>query len=79
MKMLLSYPKELLQKVPRVNLQRSEVSEALRVDRLGILKALQRMRSYKMRHFIKNGSPQPCRICMLSVLFSEHYPSMSRL
>ena len=44
------------------NLQRSEVSEALRVDRLEKVLALQRMGSNKMRHFIKNGSPESCQI-----------------
>ena len=43
------------------NLQRSEVSEALMVDRLDKLQALQRMGSYKMRQFIKNGNPESCR------------------
>ena len=40
------------------NLQYSEVSEALRVDRLDKLLALQRMGSHIMRQFIKNGNPE---------------------
>ena len=43
------------------NLQCSEVSGALRVDKLGKMKALQRMGSSEMREFIKNGYPEPCQ------------------
>ena len=43
------------------NLQRSEVSEALKIDRLSKFQALQRRGSYQMRQFIKNGGPEPHR------------------
>ena len=48
-------------------MERFDVSEALGVDELGKMFALQLMGSYQMRQFIKNGCRKPSQIYVVVV------------